>query len=235
MAGLGSRFSEAGYQLPKFLIEVDGKTLLQYSLESLPLRRGDGIIFIALEEHEKKYKLKKVISSILEHGEFELIFIPVVTRGQAETVMQAKTMIDNENDLVIYNIDTYFRSDKLRSKLENKESKLDGVLGSMEVSPDDSKWSFAKVDNSGIVIETAEKVAISSHALTGLYHFSAGSDFVRVAKKHIEENKLYKNEYYIAPMYNDLIAEGKQYVLDPVDSFIALGTPEDVEAFKVNR
>ena len=234
MAGRGTRFTEMGYDLPKFLIEVHGKTLLEYSLESMPIKQGDGIIFVALREHDKKYDLKMIIASILGNGEFELITVPEVTRGQAETVLQARTLIDNKDDLVIYNIDTYFRSEVLRDKLENNDKKLDGVLGCMEVAPGDVKWSFAKVDDSGVVIETAEKVQISTHALTGLYHFSAGCDFVRVARRHIEADRRYKNEYYIAPMYNDLIAEGKRYVLDPVDAFVPLGTPEDLEQFREN-
>jgi hypothetical protein len=110
--------------------------------------------------------------------------------------------------------------------LRDPNKKLDGVIGSARLPGD--HWSFAKTNKEGIVTETSEKVRISPNALTGFYHFSMGSDFVRVAENRVSNNTRNNNEFYIAPMYNDLIAEGKKYVLDAVDLFIPLGTPEEV-------
>jgi NDP-sugar pyrophosphorylase family protein len=230
MAGQGQRFINQGYAIPKYLIEVKGKTLLEYSLSSLPLELASKIIFIALGEHEKKYGIKKVIGEIIQDKNFEIIFIDQVTRGQAETVLKAKKIINNEEDLVIYNIDTYFNSSTLAAALQEK-GKHDGVIGYFKDT--DPKWSFAVIDpETGFVTETAEKKPISDNALTGLYHFSNGSDFVRIAEKYLQQGTTTLNEYFIAPMYNDLIAEGKKYIIDCAEAFIPLGTPEDVEKFR---
>lgn len=227
MAGAGSRFTKAGYTVPKYLIEVEKKTLLEYSLDSLPLEIATKIVFVALQSHEDDYGITAIIKDKLKgvQCDLEFVFIPEITKGQAETVLKAESHIEEGKDLLIYNIDTYARSNGLKNLLSGSD-RHDGVLGAFHDEED--KWSFAKVEN-GFVTETAEKIPISTNALTGLYHFSNGMDFVRVARKCIDNGTTFKNEYYIAPMYNELIKEGKKFVVDIVDEFIALGTPEDIK------
>ncbi len=228
MAGAGSRFVKAGYTEPKYLIKVKGKTLIEYSLSSLPLDRAKMIYFVALKDHTEKYDLHGTLSSILGKTQFKIISIPSITRGQAETVLACGEKIDTPYDLMIFNIDTLYKSKNQTYLLDNTDKKKDGFLGSFKASGD--KWSFAETDDTGIVIRTTEKVKISENALTGLYHFSKGSDFVAAAKHCIHKGEMSSNEYYVAPMYNALIHAGKKFVLDEVEQFIPLGTPEDIIA-----
>ncbi|WP_117883843.1 glycosyltransferase family 2 protein [Aureibaculum luteum] len=230
MAGHGKRFKKAGYKIPKYLIEVKNKKLLQYSLESLPLELATNIVFIALKEHQEEFNIKEEIRTILKDINFKLILLDSITQGQAETVLKAKDHIDYKTDLIIYNIDTYFKSDTLKRKLLELNLKKDGILGSFKSSG--TNWSFAKTNSQGIVIETAEKIPISHNALTGFYHFSNPLDFISTAEYFISKEEKHKNEYYVAPMYNRLIQSEKKFVLDFVSDFIALGTPEEVEIFK---
>jgi dTDP-glucose pyrophosphorylase len=230
MAGKGSRFIEKGYTIPKYLIEVKGKKLLEYSLESLPLELATKIIFIALKEHQLEFNIKEEIKVILKNKNFELVLLDKVTQGQAETVLFAKKHVDFSKDLAIFNIDTNFSSTSLKVVLLNKTKKKDGVLGAFKSVG--TSWSFAKVNEKKIVTETAEKVPISNNALTGFYHFTNPKDFFDIAISCVKKEIKFKNEYYIAPMYNQLINTGKKFVLDFVDDFIPLGTPEEVEAYK---
>lgn len=233
MAGKGQRFIDAGYDLPKYLVKVNDKTLLQYSIESLPLEIADQIVFIALKEHEEKFLLSNRLKSILGNHNFTLFLLDELTRGQAETVLKARHYINSESDLVIYNIDTCFKSHTLKELLLS-DNKYDGVIGCFhDTNP---HWSFASLDSDNrFVIATAEKEPISTNALTGLYHFTKASDFFEVASHHVYNNLTFKNEFYIAPMYNDLIKKQKHFVLDQVDYLIPLGTPEEVKRFqKIN-
>lgn len=230
MAGLGSRFKKDGYNLPKYMIEVKGKTLFEYSISSLPILIADKLIFICLKEHGKDL-VTDFIKLKVKHNNLEIIFLDEVTRGQAETVHKAKNYINGNDELLIYNIDTYFKSNTLKEKLQNIELKQDGILGAFIDESNDDKWSFAKLNGHNNVIETTEKEKISDFALTGLYHFRKASDFLEIAEDWINNNKTVRNEFYIAPMYNDLVKQGKHYVLDVVDDFIPLGTPEEVRSF----
>jgi len=233
MAGLGTRFARAGYTLPKFMIRAAGATLFEHSLRSLPLEPARKIIFIALKEHQERYGLEAFISSALAglcggasfRPELEIILLDGPTRGQAETVMKAKDAVPPGSELAIYNIDTRFASDTLLGKLAGS-GKKDGVLGSFKLPAKDPKWSFARVGTGGLVNEVAEKVQISDNALTGLYHFTAASDFFSAAAEALGANA--PGELYVAPLYNRLIAAGRSFVLDEARSITPLGTPEDL-------
>lgn len=231
MAGRGQRFVDAGYSKPKMLIEAKGKTLLEWSVDSLPLEICTRLIFVLLEEHENNFHLRDFICSRYQ-GDYSLHFVLLkeVTKGQAETVLKAKEFFDQDQDLVIYNIDTYFSSSTLKSALLNPE--IDGVLGAFLDDSDSIKYSFAKTNSRGDVIEVAEKIHISDHALTGLYHFKKVADFVEIAEKSIFNQELSQGEYYIAPMYNDLIKQGKTLALDHCEDFAILGTPEELNKFE---
>lgn len=234
MAGHGSRFINEGYILPKYMIEVQGKTLFEYSLESLPIEIANKLIFVCLKKHELDFKVSAFIKEKINHHSIEIVLLDEITRGQAETVYMARDQINENGELLIYNIDTYFKSSTLKSTLLDKNHKKDGVLGAFIDQSDDEKWSFAQIDSNGIVTKTTEKEKISNYALTGLYHFSKSNDFLNIAKKWIEEGRTVRDEFYIAPMYNDLIAEGRSFVLDIVDEFIPLGTPAEVKKFESN-
>jgi len=231
MAGRGSRFVKAGYKIPKYMIKVKQKTLFEYSVQSLPNSIIDKYIFVVLEDHILKYNLIDFIYEKMkpyDKKEILIVKLKEVTRGQAETVFMARDVIDKTDDLIIYNIDTYFVSSTLEEKLVSKHLKRDGVIGAFKLNVIEDKWSFAEVDDNDNVIRTTEKEVISNIALTGFYHFTKASDFLDVAEEKIRKNELYKGEFYVAPLYNDLIKLGKKFVLDFVDKIIPLGTPEDL-------
>jgi len=229
MAGRGDRFVKAGFNIPKMLIEAHGKTILEWSVDSLPIELCTNLIFIALKEHNDKYDLHRILD--LKYGSktnVRLITIEQVTRGQAETVLCAEKLLNKTKALVIFNIDTYFVSNTIKNSLLRED--VNGVLGAFRSS--ESRFSFARMDESGYVRQTAEKIPISDYALTGLYHFSDSQAFIDVAKKRIRQNKTDKGEFYIAPMYNDLIQLGKKFIIDIANEHWILGTPEELEDFR---
>lgn len=229
MAGRGSRFSDAGFDTPKMLIEARGKTLLEWSVDSLPLNLCTNLIFIALEEHNTNNTLQDFIYTKYPKLKniIRFLFLKEVTKGQSETVLKAKHLLNLNTDLLIYNIDTRFTSTSLEKKLV--EGKWDGILGSF--TSQEPRFSFAKLDSNNNVIEVAEKKAISKHALTGLYHFKDPQDFIKAAENAIMNQETVKNEYYIAPLYNKLISDKKKLTIDIVDNYNILGTPEELESF----
>lgn len=231
MAGQGKRFFGAGYNLPKMLIKTHGKTLLQWSLESLPIKLCTNLIFIGLREHEEEYQLSNQIKSLYGAGSpIKFVFLEKSTRGQAETVLKAEHLLLPNSPLLIFNIDTYFRSTTLEKDLLRKD--VDGVLGAFSAKSD--RYSYARLNGDGYLVRVAEKDPISNNALTGLYHFRQVSDYLDVAKDAIERDDKEKGEFYIAPLYNPLIAKGKKFVLNFVEEHHVLGTPEELCEFELN-
>ena len=229
MAGEGRRFREAGYDLPKMLIEAKGKTLLEWSIDSLPLHLCSRLIFVAQQKHEDEFELSKKIISIYSNRVkvLHFKFIDKLTRGQSETACLAKELVDLSQPLLIFNIDTQFSSSSLEKNLLRKN--IDGVLGAFY--SEEPRFSFAALNDKGFVTKTAEKEVIASNALTGLYHFTYPQDFFDAAESAFSKNETTKGEFYIAPLYNYLIAKGRKLIVDVADEVNILGTPEELKFF----
>lgn len=228
MAGRGSRFADVGYRVPKPMIEVKGKPMYAWAMDSLPLTLARRVIFICLDEHLKGFGLEEDIHRRYAHLAPLVIPLSKVTEGQACTVLEARKHIDVAEPLIIYNADTWCRTG-LDASLPTLPASVAGVLGVFEAPGD--KWSFARTDATGRVVEVAEKRRISNHASTGLYHFASGAEFVREADAMIAANDRVNNEFYVAPVYNRMIAQGREVRVDVAKEVWVLGTPEDLAHF----
>lgn len=234
MAGEGKRFRDADFENPKYMLKVKNKTLFEWSLESLPLSVSKQIIFVCLKEHEKKHQVNNFIKNIMELKysklNYKIVLIPSITRGQVETVLYCKKHINNSDTLVIYNIDTYFKSSRLKSKLLTvKNQQIDGILGAH--NSNDQNLSFIELGSDEFVKRTKEKQVISNIASTGLYIFTNGKDFVNAAETMIKNNIKTNNEFFVSELYNILIKDGKKFIIDIAEEFSPLGTPEDMNNF----
>ena len=225
MAGLGSRFQTAGYTFPKPLIEVWGEPMISLVVKNLNLQGQ--YIFLVQKEHYKKYNLEKLLSMIAPGC--KIIQIDGITEGAACTVLKAKEFIDNDQPLLIANSDQFIKWNSFEtiSKFNNKDSD-GGILSFTSIHP---KHSFARIGDNGLVAEVAEKNPISNNATVGIYHWKYGSHFVKYAGQMIEKNIRTNNEFYICPVYNEAINDGKKIKISPVDEMWGMGTPEELNNF----
>jgi NDP-sugar pyrophosphorylase family protein len=231
MAGRGSRFAEIGIHTPKPLINVKGKPMYAWAMSSLPLKLLQQVVFICLNEHLEERRLRDDIQLRFGYLEPVIIGLDQVTEGQACTVLTARDLINKEEPLLIYNSDTFCHT-SLAETIPALVHNIDGLLGVFKTTGDG--WSFVKVDKVGRVLETAEKKRISDWACTGLYYFKRGSDFVSYAERMIAANERVNREFYIAPVYNRMIAEGANIWIDEAKDVWPLGTPEDLNFFEQN-
>jgi NDP-sugar pyrophosphorylase family protein len=232
MAGRGKRFSDCGFKKPKPLIPVLGRPMYSWAVDGLPLDSSSKLIFICLREHLDNSGLENDIRQRYPGFAPTIISLEKVTEGQACTVLTAREQIDTEDDLLIFNADTYCPT-TLKQALARFGSSVDGVLDVFRGEGD--HWSFARTDSSGRVIETAEKRRISEWATTGLYYFRHGQDFVRHTENMIRSEERSNGEFYVAPVYNRMIAAGADIRINPVNEIWVLGTPEELNAFERAR
>ena len=225
MAGLGSRFSNAGYVFPKPLIEVKNKPMIQLVVENLNIDAK--YTFIVLKEHIEKFNIDKMLKLIKPNC--NIVSTDGITEGAASTTLLAKKYINSDNPLIIANSDQYIEwnpSEVLYSFL-NKD--IDG--GILTFPSTHPKWSYAKIDGNGFVTEVAEKNPISNHATVGVYFWKKGSDYVSSAEEMIRKNIRVNNEFYVCPVYNQAIENNKKIVIKEIDKMWGIGTPEDLENF----
>ncbi len=231
MAGAGARFKEAGYAFPKPLIDIVGKTMIEVVVNNIKPKQLDyKFIFIAQREHYNKYDIYNILKRATDN-KFEIVLIDGLTQGAACTVLTAIAHINNESPLLIANSDQFITEDidNFISKASGQDK--DGMI--MTFASSHPKWSYARSDDSGRVVEVAEKRVISNAATVGLYYFKYGSDFVEGAQAMILKNIRHNNEFYVCPVYNELILSGKKIYTHPIthDKMHGLGTPEDLDSF----
>ena len=225
MAGAGSRFATMGYTFPKPLIEVRGKPMIQVVLENLNIEAN--YIFIVQKEHYEKYSLKYMLN-VLAPG-CKIVQIDGVTEGAACTVLAAKEYIDNVNKILIVNSDQVLDWNSNTVMYAFGADQIDG--GIVTFKSTHPKYSYVKLDSSGFAAEVAEKKVISDLATVGFYYWSHGSDFVKYAEKMIRENKRQNGEFYVAPVYQEAIDDGKKIRVKDVEGFWSTGTPEDLNYY----
>lgn len=229
MAGLGSRFRKAGYNVPKYMIEAKGKTLFEWSMDSLldynP--HTSKYIFIVRKEDDSAAFIK---SSCEKYGikDIQIIEIDHITDGQATTAMLAIPYCDPDDSIMVYNIDTY---------VEPYEMKYSDISGDGHIPcfhADGDHWSFVKINESGKAVEVREKQRISDNCTLGAYYFSSAKLYAELYNEYYaDDSHLEKNEKYIAPLYNFMIEKDMTVTISIVDAdkVHVLGTPEELEVF----
>jgi len=228
MAGRGYRFLEAGFNLPKPLIHVFDKPMIQTVVESLNIKAN--FIYIVQSEHRKLYNLDSVLGLITPNC--RIVEVDSVTEGAACTTLLAKHFINNDSPLVIANSDQYIEWNSSEFFYKMNEQNLDA--GILTFTATESKWSYAKVDDLGFVTEIAEKKVISDIATVGVYYWKHGSDYVKYAEQMIDKNIRVNNEFYVAPVFNEAIGDGKRIKTFGIQTMHGLGTPEDLKYFLEN-
>lgn len=231
MAGRGGRFSKAGYQMPKPLVPVHGMPMIRLVIENVRPSTPARFIFICQTAHVTQYDLRSNLQAWAPGC--VLIDLDGLTEGAACTILAAADYIDNDEPLMIVNSDQFVDTSIDAFLEEMKNRQLEGLI--MTMTAHDSKWSFAKIDETGFVTQVEEKKAISSHATTGVYSFRRGRQFVSAARSMMAKNLRVNNEFYIAPVYNELVAKGERIGIYPIgsldDGMYGLGTPEDLQTF----
>ena len=226
MAGRGSRFADAGYELPKPLIDVGGKPMIELVTENIRPKCEHRFIYICQEEHLDRYNLAKELERMSPGC--KIITIDHITEGAACTVLLAEKYIDNNDEMMIANSDQFVDTD-INDYIPQMGDN-DGLI--MTMPADHPKWSYIRFDDNGFVTEVREKEVISNEATVGIYNYKHGSDFVKYAHQMINKNIRVNNEFYVAPVYNEMIADGKKIVFHNVgEKMHGLGTPEDLNAF----
>lgn len=230
MAGMGSRFANAGYQDPKPLISVMGSPMIKIVIDNLRPQMPHQFIFICQKTHVESYDLANKLKDWAPNS--ILIQLNGITEGAACTVLSASQYINNDTPLMIANSDQYIDTciDDYLNQIEKKD--LDGLI--MTMHADDPKWSFVGLEGDWVT-NVVEKQVISNEATVGIYNFRRGKDFVSAAKAMIADNERVNNEFYVAPAYNRLINQGAKIGVYNIGAeakgMYGLGTPADLDLF----
>lgn len=230
MGGLGQRFKDAGFDMPKPLIDVQGTPMFKKALAAYDAYDGEKkYFFVVRQDTNDEYGLAEQIKEILPEAQIKLL--DHNTGGAAETCLQAEDQLDKDLPLVIMDCDISFDAPQYFEKIKEAITThaYDGVLLSFDSS--DPRYSFAETNEQGLVVRTAEKVAISNNALAGAYFFTNAGEFFDAAHELVERQiSDTMKEYYISLIYNIFLEKGKKIGLAK-GAFYCFGTPEELDAY----
>ena len=231
MCGMGSRFQQVGYDIPKYLISYHGAPMIYHAVETLDI--PGKIYFVVKTEHLLKYKFLEKMLLGLGH---EIVLCDRNTDGAAESLMLAKPYITNmEEPMISVNCDQYmlWNSNKfVQTMKENTD--VSYILTYKENSP---KCSYIRENAVGLITEVREKQVISNDATIGVYHWARSKYFFEDAQRMISDDHRENGEYYVAPVYNYTIANGhpvKKFEVQKTE-FWPVGIPADLEYFYANN
>lgn len=232
MAGEGKRFKDVGYNIPKFKIEIAGNTMFHWSMLSLEdfyNLKDTKFIFITRKIDDAKSLIyNEMFSKNVKKEQIFIIELDEVTDGQATSALKAKKFWNENEELIIYNIDTYVEANNIKYN----DFKGDGFIPCFNALGD--HWSFVKLDKDGNAIEVKEKERISNNCTIGLYYFKSCKLYERIyCDYYNNDNNKINNEKYIAPMYNYMINSGMKVKICEIDKekVHVLGTPTELELF----
>ena len=229
MAGAGSRFEQAGYTFPKPLIDVKGKPMIQLVVENLNIDAN--FIYIVQQKHREKYNLDTLLNLITPGC--KIVEVDGITEGAACTALLAKEHINNDAPLFFANSDQFVEWNSNEFMYKMQETDADGGIVTFKATH--PKWSFAKINDLGLVTEVAEKNPISNTATVGYYYWKHGSDFIKYVEQMISKNIRVNNEFYVCPVFNQAIEDKKQIRIFDIKNMWGLGTPEDLKYFIENK
>jgi RpiB/LacA/LacB family sugar-phosphate isomerase len=225
IAGKGQRFVDDGFHMPKPLIMVDDKHIIDWSFLSINKDEYD-IVFVVRKEHIYNFGMDTILRN--KFGEdIKIVETDKITSGTVASCLLAKDLINNKQQLVIYTLDVHFQN---KFSIEDVDTDSDGFI--LTFKANNPAYSYAELDSSGLVIRTAEKEVISENAATGIYYFKEGSAFVKYAEEMIDKNLRTNNEFYVCPLYNLMIKDGLKVRTKQVEKMYLMGTPTELNFFK---
>lgn len=234
-AGAGTRFRNAGFDVPKPLIEISGIPMLIWVICNFAPQPDDHIVIVGQEKDQLPEKLKEYLE--LLKCDVSFVEIEGLTKGPAATVELAIPFIKANSPVIVANSDQFVSTDFSTFLNEVRAGQSDGNILTMIASGE--KWSYIGRDSAGRINKVVEKKQISDEATVGIYAWSNLAILQESISYLRDKNITVNNEFYIAPSYQFLIEESLSINTFPVgnhgDSVHGLGTPEDLAHFLLHN
>ena len=238
MSGLSSRFAAAGYDIPKFMIEVDGKTVIQHIIDLYPI--DSDFMFIINDDHAKDMELCNYLDN-LEVDNLTICSVPVHKKGPVYSIEQYQNHIEDDEQVIVNYCDFSMDWDYYDFEEFVNTNECDGCVvcykGFHPHMLGGDNYAFCKTDEENRILEIREKEPftdnkMSEFASTGTYYFRKGSYVKKYFKELIEKDININGEYYVSLVHNLLIKDNLVNMVYEVPKMLQWGTPLDLDMYK---
>ena len=245
MAGMGKRFTDEGYKLPKPLIPVSGNAMAISAMNDLPESRYQSVVM-----RSDMLGLARIESSIKQHfPNVSITLVERVTEGQACTAiigLDALEKLLNKRECGSMSPLTFSACDNgvLFNNVSYQELVNDpdvdlivwGARGHTNALRNPHMFGWIDANADGRINSVSVKTPLSSPTtdpiVIGSFTFKKSINARHVIDALIARNGRINGEFYLDSCINDAISLGLNCYLFEVDSFISWGTPNDLKIFE---
>lgn len=239
MSGLGSRFLAAGYDLPKPLIPVHGKPMVEWVTRMFP--GEDDVTFICREEHLESTLMRETLQRIKPNA--RILAIPGHKKGPVYAVAQVAQHLDPSRPVLVSYCDYYMHWDYPAFKQMVSVGPYDGAIPCYtgfhpNLVPRHNLYASCRINERHELAEIREKFSFEADKTRalhspGVYYFSSGELLRHYFDKMLEQGEALNGEYYVSLVYNLLVADGRRVAVPAnVSHFCQWGTPEDLREYE---
>jgi CTP:molybdopterin cytidylyltransferase MocA len=224
MAGLGSRFSRAGIEAPKPLIELGGRPFFWWAAESVrraaPVRE---LSFVVLAAHVARHRIDAAIRRFYPDAGVTIIDAP--TAGAAETAAIGVAALRSDGPIAINDCDHAFAAPQLPELAAELARGVAGAL--VGFASDNPAYSYARLACDGrSVLGTAEKRRVGPYAIAGCYLMRDKATFAGALAGYREVCA--DGERFLSGLYDTLCRRGEAVRFSPLGAHASFGTPEEL-------
>jgi dTDP-glucose pyrophosphorylase len=229
MAGAGSRFMDAGYDLPKPFIDIAGRMMIERVLDGLVLENAHYTLIIQKSFTENN---GAILKNLADNSRVAFLIVEKLTEGACCTALAAHELINNSIPVIFADSDNIFRNSVFRAFTENAlQGGLDGSL--LTFRAHETMFSYVETNEQGHIVRVKEKEKISDRAVAGVYMFRRGADFIRCAVNMLIYGDRSGGEFYMSNACNWAVKLGlKMGVFDiGTEDWACVGTPEQLKNY----
>lgn len=244
MAGFGDRYLRAGYNLPKPLIPVDGKPMIERVVDAFRDREtgafpeGVRFLYTVNETHARDNDVRGTIERITP-GAAVAVIAPHKD-GPVRTLLDCASQIPDDDDVLLNYCDFGVAWSFAQFRAWLKEKKWNGAMtayrGFHPHSLGPTLYAYMKNDGDRVT-EIREKHhftadKLKEYASSGLYWFDSGKRMKQVAQALFDKGERVNGEFYISMMMQALLEDRGTVGVYELDKFYQWGTPEDLRDFE---
>ncbi|MBI5447660.1 MAG: glycosyltransferase family 2 protein [Gammaproteobacteria bacterium] len=232
MAGSSLFYPEKLHHYPKVFQEILGRPMIQVVIENLmqiPVNKR--FLFIINDTDLKKYQLDNILK-MLTFDNCDIVVQKSPTKGAVCSLLLAIKFLNHNNPLLIANADQVINhSFEPIINFFSKPNIDGGVICFDSIHP---QWSYARVTEDQILIETTEKKPISRDAIAGLYYFKRGTHFIQSAMCVVIKDRSHEGMYYTSSVLNEMILDNKKLKTYRIETseYHSFYSPEKIQEFE---
>ena len=237
MSGIGQRFIDANYKLPKPLIVVDNKPIIEHVVNLFP--GENNFIFICNSKHLKETNMKEILNNICPSC--KIYEVPVEGRkGPVHAVSLIYDKIKDNEEVIVSYCDYGTWWDYHDFLEDTRKRKADGAIacykGFHPHMLGSDNYAFLKEGELRWMEEIKEKEPFTNnrmneYASNGTYYFKSGKIMKKYFKILMDSKITIKNEYYVSMVYNLLVKDNLKVSIYEIENMLQWGTPNDLEIY----